>query len=501
MIKKIISVLPLFFILSCLKPVQKIQKEKTDNRPNILFIFTDDQSHRTVSCYPEAYDFVKTPHIDSLAEKGVRFSSGYMSPWCMVSRCTMLTGHHQYGIDSMKMTDPYPSATYDPKKCPFWPATFRSHGYYTGMIGKWHTGTDTGFGRDWDYQAVWNRPRYIKNQFNYYYDQLIEFNGGGPKLIKGYSTDNYTNWAVDFINGKSREDTEKPWYLWLCYSAIHKQFTPAKRHKDSYKNAHMDLPSDIFGPRPDKPAYMQGSKFTKGPDLQAEVNHWLEIYQAGTLAIDEGVGRLVQALKETSQYDNTLIIYCSDQGFAIGHHGFRNKVAPYDETILSPTIFSMPKRIASGQVCEHPVSGVDIVPTIFSFAEIELPWKMHGQDLSPLLNNPKAQWNHPAFLVHTGDHFGDAATLINVKPERRNRVGYPWYFMYRKKNYKFIRYGIAEIEEFYDLDKDPGELKNLINKPELKSMIDEYRKECFTEMKRTDCPFDPKDLPTAKKLK
>ena len=153
-----------------------------EKRPNILLIYTDDQSHRTVSCYPEAYDWVKTPHIDQLAKDGIRFTHAYVGTWCMPSRAALLTGHHPYGVQSMRMEGEYPGSTYDPKQCPFWPAVFRQQGYTTAQIGKWHTGTDTGFGRDWDYQVVWNRPRHIKNSGAYFYDQLLETNGG--KAVK-----------------------------------------------------------------------------------------------------------------------------------------------------------------------------------------------------------------------------------------------------------------------------------------------------------------------------
>ncbi|MBT6274907.1 MAG: sulfatase-like hydrolase/transferase [Chromatiales bacterium] len=104
-------------------------------RPTILFIYTDDQSHRTVSCYPEAFDWVKTPHIDSLAKQGVRFSHAYIGAWCMPSRASMLTGHHQHGIESMRMEGTYPGSAYDPDKCPFWPKVFRENGYTTAQIG------------------------------------------------------------------------------------------------------------------------------------------------------------------------------------------------------------------------------------------------------------------------------------------------------------------------------------------------------------------------------
>src|SRR3954462_13670769 len=132
-------------------------------RPNFLFIFSDDQSFRTVSCYPEAYPFAKTPNIDRLAALGVRFTASYNGSWCAPSRAAMLTGHHPYGVQSMTFKGTYPSSSYDPAQCRFWPSVFRHAGYVTGQIGKWHTGADAGFGRDWDYQAVWNRPALPKN--------------------------------------------------------------------------------------------------------------------------------------------------------------------------------------------------------------------------------------------------------------------------------------------------------------------------------------------------
>ena len=178
-------------------------------RPNILFIYTDDQSHRTVSSYPEAYGWARTPNVDRLAERGVRFASAYIGTWCMPSRATLLTGLLSYGVQSMKMEGPYPGSTYDPEQSPFWPKVFREHGYFTAQIGKWHTGTDTGFGRDWDFQIVWNRPRFTDNATHYYYDQLITFNGGETRRIKEYSTDNYTRWAEEFIRGEHR-DPESP---------------------------------------------------------------------------------------------------------------------------------------------------------------------------------------------------------------------------------------------------------------------------------------------------
>ncbi len=465
------------------------------NRPNILFIYADDQSHRTVGCYPEAFDWVRTPNIDALAQTGVRFAHAYIGTWCMPSRATLLTGHHQFGVESMRMEGPYPGSAYDPDKCPFWPKNFRENGYLTAHIGKWHTGTDTGMGRDWDYQIVWNRPKFPKNSRNYFHDQMITFNNGETRLVEGYSTDNYTDWALEFIHGKKgRPDAAKPWYLWLCYGAVHGPYTPAVRHQGAYADAEVPVPADIFGPRPGKPDWMQNhSAFAKtangaiksGSKTFAEA---VRKYHEGVLAIDEGVGRLVAALKETGQFDNTLVVYTADQGFAWGQHGFRSKVAGYDATIRAPLIASMPKRLPSGKVCQTPVGGVDLVPTFFSFAGIEPPWTMHGHDLTPLLENPDAAWPHPVLIANTWRAYGSDTATIPPDGGFRNKI--PWYAMVRQGRFKYIRSLVeGELDEFYDLQKDPDELTNQAKNPEFAEKIAEYRATLKAELNRTGAPF------------
>jgi arylsulfatase A-like enzyme len=183
---------PLIFALACLTiPVCAQAAEAT--KPNILLIYTDDHSYKTVGCYPEAYPFVRTPNIDALAKRGIRFTHCYLGSWCMPSRASMLTGRHPHGIESMRMEGEYPGSNYDPQQCPFWPSVLRQHGYHTAQIGKWHTGIDAGFGRDWDYQIVWNRPKHPDNAGNYYTNQILAIGGiEQAELDKGYSTDNYT---------------------------------------------------------------------------------------------------------------------------------------------------------------------------------------------------------------------------------------------------------------------------------------------------------------------
>ena len=465
-----------------------------DDRPNILFIFTDDQSNRTVGCYENSYDWVRTPNIDGLAADGVRFTHAYIGTWCMPSRATMLTGLHQYGVESMRMEGPYPGSTYDPELCPFWPKTFRENGYFTGHIGKWHTGTDTGRDRDWDHQIVWNRPANPSNSGKYYYDQLITFPDGETRKVDGYSTDNYTDWAIDFLEGESRPD-DQPWYLWLCYGAVHGPRTPAERHLEDYPGVEVPMPKDIFPGRPGKPDHVdQWRQYGQRPDtedgldkVQRQLNGETQKDSRCVRAIDENIGRLLAALDESGQRENTLIVYTSDQGFAFGQHGMRMKQAPYDATLTAPLIASYPGVIPEGEVCRTAVGGHDIIPTFFHFANIETPWDMHGRDVSGLMREPETESDHPVLMIFTNRIYGQATRNI---PEPDEFQKYPWWVSYRQGRYKYIRHLIAdEIEELYDLDADPEELTNLALDASHAALVKEFRDATIEELRRTECPY------------
>jgi len=488
------SLVPFLLTLLALSGPLSRQAAAAGDRPNILFIYTDDHSYRTVGAYPQSYPWVRTPTIDRLAGEGVRFEYAYIGTWCMPSRATMLTGHHQFGVESMRMEGPYPGSAYDPEKCPFWPKTFRENGYFTAHIGKWHTGTDTGHGRDWDFQIVWNRPKYTETNQNYYHNQPITYQGGETKNLERYSTDQYTDWAIDLIKGEGR-DKEKPWYLWLCYGAVHSPYTPAERHKREYAGIDFETPADIFPMRPGKPDWAQKvNAWEKGPGGRPMWNgrsltSYVQQYHQGVLAIDEGVDRLLKTLDETGQRENTLIVFTSDQGLAWGQHGFRGtKVAPYDANIRSPLIFSFPGKIPEGVVSQTPVGGVDIVPTIFSFAGIDMPWEMHGEDLTPLLKNPKADWPHPMLLTGLGRRYGSDTDVI-PSGEDVFHGDVPWYVMLREGRYKYIRPLIEDLEELYDLQQDPEELDNLAIKAEHQETLKRLRATAIAELREDGAGF------------
>jgi arylsulfatase A-like enzyme len=475
-------------------------------RPNILFLFGDDQSTRTLGCYPGSWSWVRTPNLDALASSGVRFQHCYLGSWCMPSRASLLTGLHPHSIQTMQMSGAYPGSSYDPAQCRFWPSVFRAHGYQTVQIGKWHTGVDTGYGRDWDYQLVWNRPKHPDDAKNYYKSQIVARNGIEEK-VEGYSTDNYTDWACDYIGGKNR-DPNKPWYLWLCYGAIHGPNTPAERHLNALKDAPVELPGDIFGPRPEKPAYLDKTQaWFRGPDGQAyagetsakigddagknaaSYSSWVRKVNECNLALDEGIGRVMAALKGSGQLENTLVVYSADQGFAMGEHGMRAKIAPYEASYASALIVARPGTIPQGKVCSVPVNAPDLVQTFFAQAGIAEPWKMHGRDLTPLLLNPEAQEpDRPMYYEHMGNYYG--ADTRTIGDGKHNSHDVPPWIAVRRGPYKYIRNLTAgEMEEIYDLQADPRELTNLALKPEHKSLLAELRDVAIAELRRTDAPF------------
>jgi arylsulfatase A-like enzyme len=432
----------------------------------------------------------------------------------MPSRANLLTGRYPHAIQSMRMEGTYPGSTYDPAQCPFWPRVFRQQGYQTAQIGKWHTGTDAGFGRDWDYQIVWNRPKHPENAGNYYADEIVEWNGQ-ERTVTGYSTDNYTQWACDYIRGDGR-DAAKPWFLWLCYGAIHGPSTPAPRHKGQYQDAPVEQPADIFPPRREKPAYLDKTQsWVKGPDGVAyaapsgeafgdesgqkrrSYADWVRQVNECTLALDEGIGTVLETLKATGQLDNTLIIWTADQGFGMGEHGFRSKLAPYDSTYNSPLVISFAGKLPAGKVCTSPVCAGDLVATIFAFAGLEQPWKMHGRDLTPVLQNPE-QREEPRVLLfeHMGHYYGsDTHPIPTDEHLYHNNV--PRWVAIRYGQYKYIRYLLAgEMEEIYDLESDPWELTNLALKPEHQTLLADLRAKTVAELRRTEAPFADSLPPT-----
>lgn len=479
------------FTAVCLYNVSVFANSSSNERPNILYIFTDDQSIRTLGCYPGAQPWVSTPNIDKLAEKGVRFKTCYTGAKCVPSRGNALTGMLQHNYD---------------KSTTYWPAEFRKQGYYTGMIGKWHWNIPR-HDETWDWSAVWEH-HLPGNGKNYYWDQSLRMHGDTLLKLEKYSTDAYTDMTIDFIKERA-EDKDQPWYFWLCYGGVHGPYTPADRHIGSYEETpEIEYPKDIFGPRPDKPEHginletnpkdpLTGKPMKSGRTLDSYVKQ----YNEAVRSIDDGVGKIMAALEETGQFENTVVVFTSDQGYAWGHHGYNLKIAPYDANLLAPLIFVKPNEFPENQICDIPVNGTDIIATFFSMCDVTPANNLDGRDLTELIVNPETEsWNkEPMIQIYSGSNYGN--DIIKIELEKAHKTG-DWsefivhktkikaWMMLQTGKYKYVRYIYKDyIEELYDLENDPEELTNLAVKVEQKPLLRKFRKQLLKEFKKKNCQF------------
>jgi arylsulfatase A-like enzyme len=270
------------------------------------------------------------------------------------------------------------------------------------------------------------------------------------------------------------------------------------------------IPADIFAPRPGKPAYLDKTQaWLRGPkgeilagksgetfgdeSKKKKATYQDYIHQVNECvdALDEGVGKVMAALKESGQLENTLVIYTADQGFSMGEHGFRTKLAPYDANYRSPLIVSMPGTLPQGKTCNHCIASPDLVATFHAFAGITPAWPIHGRDLTPLLKDPAMPWQYPVFYEFSGETYGrEVAKVVNEKPAKANYHDVPWYVVAREDRWKLIHYlepGVGE--ELYDLQNDPEELTNVVGKAENGGVIARLRKFLNEDLKRTGAGF------------
>jgi arylsulfatase A-like enzyme len=198
----------------------------------------------------------------------------------------------------------------------------------------------------------------------------------------------------------------------------------------------------------------------------------------------------MKALKETGQLENTLVVYSADQGFAMGEHGMRMKIAPYDANYRSPLIVAMPGLTPQGKVCKQVVNAPDLVATFVAVSGVKPPEGLHGRDLTPLLKDPGAEWPHACLYEHAGDKFGsDFAKLVKDNPKEAIYQKVPLYTAVVQGGWKYVRYLQPGVpEELYRLSADPEELKNLARDAKHAAQLGRLRETLLAELKRTQAP-------------
>lgn len=402
-----------------------------DPKPNIVFILTDDQS----------LDITKMPFVNGRRD-WIRFPRAFLNdPLCCPSRATLLTGlysHHTRVEDN--------STGYRVNGRSTLPIWLRGAGYRTALVGKYLN--DYPFGRGDTYiPPGWTDFRVMlasKAYFNY------QMNRNGTLVSHGsaerdYSTDVLTREAIDVIR-----TARSPFFLQLAYNAPHGPFTPAPRHEGRFKTLPVrHRPNFNESDASDKPTWVGRLEPREADQMDEQVRERHEIM----LAVDEGVQAVFSELSRTGKLANTVVVFMTDNGFAMGEHRWEGKNCPYEECVRTPLLVRYPGR--RGRTDSRMVSNVDIAPTFARIARARLP-RTDGRSMLALIAGGRVAWP-TSVLLHATPAKADEAGKGQIEP--------PTWWGVRTPRFKYIRWQAAGAEELYDLARDPAELTNVARNP------------------------------------
>lgn len=495
----IIFLIGVLLFLGCKEKEQKLELE--NKRPNILFIMSDDHAVQAISAYGHPVSkLAPTPNIDRIAQNGMVFNNSFCTnSICGPSRAVILTGKHSH-INGFRMN----GEEFDGSQ-PTLPKYLQKKGYKTAMVGKWHLhGKPTGF----DYWDI------LMGQGNYYNPDFIK--GDDTTRIQGYATDIITEKGLNWL--KENSNLKEPFFLMVHHKAPHRNWMPALRHLNKYDAITFPLPENYFPDFKNQQAAQEQLQtiykdMYEGHDLKMterlgspELAHnpwktdfermtpeqrsawdkayqpkndamhkanlsgkelaiwkgqrYLQDYLACIASVDEGVGRILDYIKEKGLDQNTLVVYTSDQGFYLGEQGWFDKRFMYEASLRMPLLMQLPGIIESGSRIDAMVQNLDFAQTFLDFAEgSEFSDDMQGRSLRGLLNG---DLNEDDFRDAIYYHYYDYPAFHMVKKQ----------YGIRTERYKLIHfYDDIDTWEFYDLEEDPKELRNAINDPSYSEVI------------------------------
>jgi arylsulfatase A-like enzyme len=471
--------------------VSGIETEGREQSPNILFIMSDDHTTQAIGAYGSRLAKLNpTPNIDTLAKNGMRFNRVFCNnSICTPSRASILTGQYSRKNGVLDLNGSIP-----PER-QYLPIELRKAGYQTAMIGKWHLKQEPAA---FDYYCV------LPNQGRYH-NPKFRIRGEKPwpaNLIKKegmHSSDAITDLSLEWL--KNGRDKSKPFLLMHHFKAPHDMFHHARRYDSYLVDTEIPEPDNLLSP-PDGSTGSRGLGSGLGrthapwqlgkrlgiPDhldersyVKACYQKYLQRYLRCVKGVDDNVQRLLDYLEETGELDNTLVMYTGDQGFFLGEHDLMDKRWMYEESMRMPFIVHWPKEIKKGQVNNWLINNTDFAPTILEIAGVtETPDYMQGHSFAAALKGDKKPddwrevtyyryWMHMAHSLAIPAHFGirsDRFKLIFFYGVSLNAKGPP---------------PTPPAWEFYDLEKDPKEMKNLYADPEYKQIVASMK----TQLKET----------------
>jgi arylsulfatase A-like enzyme len=462
------------------------------NRPNILFIMSDDHGYQALSCYGSRVN--QTPNLDRIARDGMRFDRCFVTnSICGPSRATILTGKYSHLNGFARNGNQFNGEQQHVAKL------LRAAGYQTAVVGKWHLGTDpTGF----DYYHV------LRGQGPYYNPNMLTSNG--PVEHIGYTTDIITDEALEWL--KESRDEDKPFFLMYQHKAPHRNWQPGPKYLNKYDDVTMPEPDTLFDNYEGRGTAAKNQKMMIARDLSphdlklapqrgnftdeqlavwnkayAEKNKAFEesqlegddrvrwMYQRYVKdylrcidSVDDNVGRVLDYLEEAGLADNTVVFYTSDQGWYLGEHGWYDKRWMYEESFRTPLLIHWPGKTQPGTTCDKMVMNLDFAQTFLDIAGVETPADMQGVSLKPLLEGKSpADWRTSVYY-----HYYEFPGAHSVQK----------HYGVRTERYKLIHFYDIDEWELYDLEKDPQEMRSVYADPgyakvvvDMKQRLEELR--------------------------
>ena len=484
-------------------PSSLLAADKTAARPNILFIFTDDHACQALGAYGSKIN--KTPHMDRLAKEGMLFSNCCVTnSICAPSRAVIQTGkyNHLNGVITNGVRSDGTQQTF--------PKLLQKAGYQTAIVGKWHLRSiPTGF----DYSEV------LPGQGNYYNPRMLI--GGTNVKHTGYTTDIITDLGLNWL--KNKRDQSKPFMLMLQHKAPHRNWQPGPKHLTMYDDVTIPAPETLFDdyagrrtaaktqdmtikktmtsfdlkltpPRnltdeqrkawdaaynPKNEAFRKAN--LQGDDLiRWKYQRYIKDYLRCIASVDDNIGRVLAYLDEAGLADNTVTIYCSDQGFYLGEHGWFDKRFMYTESFRTPLIVRWPGVAKPGSVNNDIVSNLDLPETFLEIAGLTPPADMQGASLKPLLTGKTpADWRKSLYY-----HYYEFPGAHSV----RRHYGVV------TDRYKLIYFYNLDEWELYDLAKDPREMKSLHADPAYAKTLATLKAELKRLRKELKVPEDTRPV-------
>src|SRR6056297_3530391 len=454
----------------------------TEKPLNVVFILCDD--HRFDCLGVAGHPFLETPHLDSLARDGAWCTRAYVTTsLCSPSRASILTGqyaHNHRVVDNYHPVDP---------SLVFFPESLQRAGYETAFIGKWHMGGEID-----DPQRGFDHWIAFRGQGTYWPDghgttrevpqtTYDGFNVNGEKRVdqQGYITDELTDFAEQWLDGRTGD---KPFFLYVSHKAVHADFVPADRHRGRYDDRAMpiQIPADELLEKGGLPMWVRNQRNSRhGVDFGYNIEGfdptvYYRRYCEALLAVDDSVGRLMAKLEAMKVRENTLVLYMGDNGFQFGDHGLIDKRTAYEASAKVPLLVSAPGRVPAGETFGGVVANIDVGPTILRAVGAPPLDRADGRSVWSELCQDDA-----------GDGGLTGREVLYEYYWERNYPHTPTLHAIIGGRYKYIRcHGLWDQDELYDLQNDPDELTNLIDRPEHAERVESMNRRLWEMMAASD---------------